>query len=260
MKISIVTISFNQREYLKASIESVLSQQGCALEYIVVDPGSTDGSRELINSYGDRIIKVFQPDLGPADGLNQGFKIASGDIYGFINSDDYLLPNALAAIRRFFDSARRDTFVSGVGFTQFPDGRRQLVRPSVLSKRSMLWRSAVIFQQATFFPAALFKGVGGFNVKNKTCWDYELYLKFLINGASHKLIDDELAVFRLHDQSISGTGRLNDLYQEELDGLFQKYVGRKRNWTDGLATTYLRTERELRRRMAQIIFPPKRST
>ena len=59
------------------------------LEYIIVDPGSTDGSRELISSYGDQIIKVFQTDQGPADGLNQGFARATGDIYGFINSDDY---------------------------------------------------------------------------------------------------------------------------------------------------------------------------
>lgn len=260
MKISIVTISFNQREYLKECIESVLSQEGCSIEYIVVDPGSTDGSRELINSYGDRIIKVFQQDQGPADGLNQGFRVATGDIYGFINSDDYLLPNALAAIRRFFDMSRQDTFVSGKGFTQYPDGRKQLVNPSLLSRRSMLWRSAVIFQQATFFPAPLFNAVGGFNVKNKTCWDYELYLKFLISGASHNLIDEELAVFRLHDQSISGTGRLNDLYLEELDGLFEQYVGRRRNRLDGLATIYLRTERELRRRMAHTRVMSKRRT
>ena len=98
MKISIVTISFNQAKYLQQCIDSILGQTHCDLEYIVVDPGSTDGSRALIESYGNKIIKVFAPDKGPADGLNQGFKHATGQIYGFINSDDYLLPGALTSV------------------------------------------------------------------------------------------------------------------------------------------------------------------
>ncbi len=72
MKISIVTLSFNQRAYLKEAIDSVLSQGYPDLEYIVVDPGSTDGSRKTIESYGNRIAHtIFEPDRGAADGLNQ---------------------------------------------------------------------------------------------------------------------------------------------------------------------------------------------
>ncbi|PMX34065.1 hypothetical protein C1Y26_29800 [Pseudomonas sp. MPR-R2A7] len=74
MKISIVTISFNQADYLKKCIDSVLSQHFNDLEYIVVDPGSTDGSREIIESYGDRLIKVFEKDTGAADGLKETLK------------------------------------------------------------------------------------------------------------------------------------------------------------------------------------------
>ena len=96
MKISIVTISFNQEKYLRQCIDSVLSQTGCEVEYIVVDPGSTDRSREIIESYGDKIIRVFESDDGPADGLARGFGRATGRVYGWINSDDYLLPGALA--------------------------------------------------------------------------------------------------------------------------------------------------------------------
>ena len=68
MKISIVTVSFNQRAYLREALDSVLLQEYPELEYIVVDPGSTDGSRELIHSYGDRISKaIFEPDHGAAE-------------------------------------------------------------------------------------------------------------------------------------------------------------------------------------------------
>ena len=97
MRVSLVTISYNQSRFLRACIESVLSQDYADIEYIVVDPGSTDGSREIIDSYGDKIIKIFSPDSGPADGLNKGFEAATGDIYGFLNSDDTLCPKAISA-------------------------------------------------------------------------------------------------------------------------------------------------------------------
>ena len=94
MKISVVTISFNQAKYLRQCIDSVLNQNYQNIEYIIVDPGSTDGSRQIIESYGDRVIKIFEKDAGPADGLNMGFSRATGDIFYFINSDDYVLPGA----------------------------------------------------------------------------------------------------------------------------------------------------------------------
>ena len=88
MKFSIVTISYNQGRYLKQCIESVLSQKNVDIEYIIVDPGSSDNSREIINSYKE-IKKIYKKDKGPADGLNNGFKIATGDFFGFINSPDH---------------------------------------------------------------------------------------------------------------------------------------------------------------------------
>ena len=89
MKFSVVTVSFNQRQYLEEALTSVLEQDYPAIEYIVVDPGSTDGSRELIESFRDRLASiVFEADQGAADGLNKGFQRASGDIFGFLNSDD----------------------------------------------------------------------------------------------------------------------------------------------------------------------------
>jgi glycosyltransferase involved in cell wall biosynthesis len=98
-RISIVTISLNQRAFLATAIESVLSQDYGNLEYIVVDPGSTDGSRRVIVGYADRIDHVvFERDGGAAEGLNNGFRHATGDLYGFLNADDVLLPGALKAV------------------------------------------------------------------------------------------------------------------------------------------------------------------
>src|ERR1039458_5622209 len=105
MRISIVTLSYNQRVFLREAIDSILQQDYPDLEYIVVDPGSTDGSRELLRSYGERISHViFELDQGAADGLNKGFGQASGEIFGFLNADDFLLPGSLHRVAEFFQS------------------------------------------------------------------------------------------------------------------------------------------------------------
>lgn len=247
MKISIVTISFNQEKYLSACIDSILNQTGCELEYIVVDPGSRDGSRAIIDSYGDRIVKVYEKDDGPADGLNRGFARATGDVYGFINSDDYLLPGALKQITEIFQSGDDNMFVTGGGFTEDENGARKRIYPNTLTAQGMLHRSDVMFQQSTFFPAGLYKQVKGFNTANTTCWDYELFLRFLLLGARHQVTKHELAVFRLYAGSISGSGRLESTYLQDLDKLFLEYMGRNRNAKDVLYTYYLRLKRKLSR-------------
>ena len=90
-KISIVTVSFNSAQYIEDGILSILEQGYPALEYIIVDGGSTDGTREIIDKYRDRITKIiYEPDNGPAEALNKGFKLATGEIMGWLNSDDRL--------------------------------------------------------------------------------------------------------------------------------------------------------------------------
>jgi len=105
-RVSIVTISFNQAQYLERAIRSVLEQDYPEIEYIVVDPGSTDGSRDVIEHYRSRISKViFEPDTGPANGLNKGFAAASGEIFGCMNADDAYLPGAVTKAVAAFRAA-----------------------------------------------------------------------------------------------------------------------------------------------------------
>ncbi len=92
MKISIVTLSFNQKQFLEEALQSVLGQKYPELEYIVVDPGSTDGSREMLDLYKGQLTElILEPDRGAADGLNKGFSRSTGDVLGFLNADDLLL-------------------------------------------------------------------------------------------------------------------------------------------------------------------------
>ena len=116
LKFSIVTISFNQARFLEQAILSVISQDYLNIQYIVVDPGSTDGSRDIIEKYHNHIDKIiFEPDNGPADGLHKGFGVATGQIYGFLNSDDFLLSSAIATVAKEFERRSDIDVLSGHG-------------------------------------------------------------------------------------------------------------------------------------------------
>lgn len=247
MKISVVTISFNQAKYLKQCIDSVLTQDYENFEHIIVDPGSKDESREIIGSYGDRIIRVFEEDTGPADGLNRGFSKATGDILGFINADDFLLPGALRTIANHFTRNGLDHFISGCGYISRPGQRQVRITPTRITKIAYLYRAVTVFQQGTFFPRWQYEKVGGFNANNATCWDGELFLELACAGFRHEVIRDNIAVFRIHGDSISGSGRLQAVYRADVDRLFRKKLGRKRNVFDAILSFILRIRKVLTR-------------
>lgn len=240
MRISIVTISYNQIAFLRKCIDSVLSQQDVELEYIIVDPGSTDGSRELISSYGSRVIKIFQKDEGPADGLNNGFSFATGDIYGFVNSDDYLLPGALRTVCDYFEKHGLNSFLSGSGYILNKSGILKPILPTRMELKPMIYGACTVFQQGTFFPEKFFTYVGGFNSENRTCWDGELFIDFISAGYSHHIINQKLAVFRLYDESITGSGRLQALYKADRRRIFKKITGRDYAYRDRLVRYFWR--------------------
>lgn len=227
LKISIVTISFNQVRFLEKAIRSVIDQDYPNLEYIVVDPGSTDGSRDIIERYRDRISKIiFEPDDGPSDGLNKGFAAASGDILGYLNSDDFILPGSLAWVRRFFDAYQNvDVLIGGI---KMADSKGVLAWRGRVADTIELPRFAThgihYVQQGTFFRKRLFQEVGGFNARNKTCWDLELMIDMAMRGARIQSVSKPLAAFRLHEESISGSGNKQSNYQSDLERIRQKVV------------------------------------
>src|ERR1700735_1408979 len=101
IKFSIVTNAFNQGKYLATAMSSVLAQDWPEVEYLVVDPGSTDHTREIIltfqQRYPGRIVYLNERDNGPADGLNLAFSKATGDLFGYLNADDFYLPGCFQA-------------------------------------------------------------------------------------------------------------------------------------------------------------------
>jgi glycosyltransferase involved in cell wall biosynthesis len=212
VKISIVTISFNQCKFLKRCMDSVLSQWasltavGVELEYIVVDPGSTDGSRELIESYGDKVIKVFEKDQGPADGLNKGFSVATGNVYAYINADDYFSSDAFVKVVKVFKSNDCDVFSGHGWIVDEHDVKLHRCLSHKFSLKQYALGNCVVMQQSTFFKRDAYIKSGGFNVENRVSWDGELMVDMAIGGSKIIRVNEFLSFFRVYSTSISGSG------------------------------------------------------
>ncbi len=219
MRISIVTISYNQGRFLESAIKSVIGQRisGLDVEYIVVDPGSTDGSRQIIDRYSSEIDRVIvDPDDGPADGLNIGFGHATGEIFGFVNADDWLEPGALRFVHDFFCNHANSTAAVGalrlideqgrpLHWSRFHMGATQF--PPLYSLRNFLDGSASFHQPSTFFRRRAWEAVGGFNTANTVSWDEELFVEMMLHGIEFARVPYPLAAFRIHPESISGSRR-----------------------------------------------------
>ena len=228
MKFSIVTVSFNQAKYLEEAIRSVVEQDYPDIEYIVVDPGSTDGSRDIIERYRHKISKVvFRPDKGAADGLNNGFSEATGEIYGFLNSDDLLLPGALRRVARYFEKDPSLEIVMGHTRVIDPDGKR--IRDSYTDRfdeRAFAYGGAIICQMSTFFRADVIRRSAGFNVSNRVAWDAEFFVDLLRGTDKYVVADAILSAFRLHPYAITGGGTMPELQHIFVMKMFERIMGR----------------------------------
>ena len=249
MKISIVTLSFNQCAFLREALESVLLQGYPDLEYIVIDPGSTDGSRELIQGYASGITHmVFEPDKGASDGLRKGFALATGDICGFLNSDDLLEPGSLQRIADFFQSHAEYDIVMGNGYIVDVEGKPvRHVRSRTFTVDRYLYGGTQFLQQSTFFRREAYLNSPGFNPITKTCWDGELFVTMAHQGARVGYIDADLSRFRIHSQSITGSQRLQKLYVQDKRRVFKQIRGRDWSATDSFRRLLYRGEAALRR-------------
>jgi glycosyltransferase involved in cell wall biosynthesis len=247
MKFSIVTISFNQQQYLEEAITSILGQDYGAIEYILVDPGSTDGSRKLIEDYRHQVARViFEQDQGAADGLNKGFQHATGDIFGFLNSDDALLPGAITKVSQAFEESPDCDIVMGNGFIVNSQGQRiRHIRAAGFTVDRYFYGGATWLQQATFFRSTAFQRTGGFNVNNRSCWDGELLVDMVRSGAKIKYLDHDLALFRIHSNSITGSKRHSEMMKADSDRMFSLFRGRRWTALDSLLGYLVRIERVL---------------
>jgi glycosyltransferase involved in cell wall biosynthesis len=200
--------------FLRETIDSVLAQGWPRLDYLVMDGGSRDGTRELLESYGDRIRWVSETDGGQADAINRGFERTRGQIFAFLNADDTYRPGALATAAAGFAANPGAAVV--YGDADLVDAAGATVRPFPTEDfdRGRFQHGCFISQPATFARREAWSEVGGLNAGLRYALDYDLWIRMSEHHAFAR-IPGTLATSRMHPDNKS-LGERGALYREGL--------------------------------------------
>lgn len=208
-KISIVTPSYNQAQFLERTILSVLNQNYPNFEYIIIDGGSTDGSVEIIEKYEKYLTCwVSEKDKGQADAINKGFKKSSGNTFGWLNSDDIYLPNVFFKVINVFNIYSNAGMIYSNGL-KINDKDKIVGWPKYeqYSLFDMLC-FRIIHQPTVFIRSKLYGLVGGIDISYNLLLDHELWLR-LVQKTSVKYIDEYWAAARDHITAKNRTQTVN---------------------------------------------------
>ena len=204
-KITIVTPSYNQGQYLEQTITSILNQNYPNLEYMVIDGGSTDNSLEIIKKYEKHFTHwVSEKDAGQPDAISKGLQKATGAIFNWINSDDYLEPGSLHDISNSFTETKAD-IVAGNYRLFSDDGAldEECVGTRVNDSYLKTLAFEGIHQPVTFWRTEIIRSLGGINPILHYCMDWEIWLKYLLKYKTDKFafIDKTIAHIRIHPEA-----------------------------------------------------------
>lgn len=235
--ISIVTPSYQHARYIAQTLESVMEQRYPALDYIVVDGGSNDGTLDILRGYEGRLRWTSKQDRGQADAINKGFTEARGEIFGWLNSDDCYAPGALRAVADFFTAHPDAMFVYGdaVGIDQAGDEygvrlhTRQRQRYAESDVEVLVGRYDFLVQPACFWRASLWGELGPLDIALRYTMDYEYWMRAAAHGRLEYL-PVTLAYERLYGEAKTGSGGLARL--QEIEAVARRHGG------DGLPRHY----------------------
>jgi glycosyltransferase len=234
MKISIITVAFNSVATIETTLSSVAEQTHSNIEHIVVDGGSTDGTLEIISRYRSSLAHVLtEPDKGIYDAMNKGLALASGDIIGILNADDfYAKKNVIARLSTVFEDKSIDACY----------GDLEYVDTFLTSKVFRYWRSGDYRPERfyngwmpphpTFFARrSLYEKYGNFNLSVGSSSDYELMLRFLLKYGANAAYIHEVLV-KMRTGGISNASLRNRLRANMMDRLAWRINGlTPRPWT-----------------------------
>ena len=223
MKVSIITVSYNAADTIEQTIQSVLGQSYPEIEYIVIDGYSTDGTQNIVRRYADRITYfISEPDNGLYDAMNKGIRLASGDIVGILNSDDYYNDDTVSKVAAYF--AEHDVDVAYGNTLIFNrSGKNRLNRGRPLDT---LWYQMAVPHAATFVKKSIYEIYGLFETNYKVSADYDLMLRLYRQGVRFGHIDETLAYFRWGGISIRESRiRVQEDIEISLKHLEKKWPG-----------------------------------
>lgn len=203
-KISIVVPTLNHGDTIEHTLLSIINQGDQNYEIIIMDGGSSDNTKDIIDKYRDYITYFeSRKDNGQSDAINRGFGFADGDIYAWINSDDYYLPNAFRLVKKTFSENKGIDIVVGSGDVVTKDCQflkhikgLEMKRDNLLGWHNDQW----IMQQCCFWTAEIWKKSGGVDEDLHLLMDYDLWLRFSSLGRS-KAIEDRIAIMRFYKEA-----------------------------------------------------------
>lgn len=237
MKISIITPSYNQADFLPITIESVISQKGnFEIEYLIMDGGSSDESIKIIKKYartlkGDKRISLYwesHKDNGQADAINRGIKLSHGDIIAYCNSDDEYRPETLAKVVEAFAQHPKKIWLTG--YCTIINTRGVEIQKPVKQYKNLWLRhysyknlciTNFIAQPATFWRRSIHNKIGYFDEKLHYVLDYDFWLR-AGRLSDPIVIKDNLSSFRIHHQSKGERGYVIQ-FQEDME-IVQRYT------------------------------------
>jgi len=237
-KITIVTPSFNQGSFIEQTIRSVLLQNYPNLEYIIMDGGSNDSTVDILKKY-TRWVSHWQskPDNGQGQAINMGFSIASGGIYGWINSDDYYMKGAFLQVAHTF-LKRKVEFVYGYGLSfELATGDYQLCR--MLPHTDYFIKIPSLIQPSTFWRSAIHQPIW----EDLHCaLDFELWLR-LVKGKRRAMIKKPLSVAHVHSDAKTFDPKMKAYWHEDELNMWAKNAhGRVYEWKKIVFMNRIRTK------------------
>ena len=208
--VTLVTPSYNQGQFIEETILSVLNQTYKNIQYIIVDGGSKDQTMDVVNKYKNQIdIIIHESDEGQTDAINKGFKLAKGELVGWINSDDVLYPNCIEKII--------------AKYVEFPDGAIfynkyndkidsngvviESYKKYIVSRDHLLNKNYDIIQQGSFYNKNFVQQIGYLNIENHYCMDLDLWLRLLKLGPIFHVSDKSTAAFRIWEETKTSKGK-----------------------------------------------------
>ncbi|HSI86966.1 MAG: glycosyltransferase family 2 protein [Candidatus Methylacidiphilales bacterium] len=223
-RISIVTPSYNQAPFLGETLTSVLGQDWPDLEYIVMDGGSTDGSVDLIQAQAHKLAYwQSAPDGGQSAALNAGFARSTGDILGWVNSDDYYLPGALQRAAAVLHPSRAEILVANGIVYDMPRARTLATRVQDRSRSSTLEWFDFVLQPATFWTRAAWDLVGPLDADLHYAFDWEWFVRAKKAGVLFHIQEHMQAVARVHGSTKTETG--GSRRDEEIATVYGRHIG-----------------------------------
>jgi glycosyltransferase involved in cell wall biosynthesis len=216
--ISIITPSFNQGRFVEETIKSVLIQTYTNIEYIFVDGGSTDNTMQIVEKYKDKInIIIHEKDRGQADAINKGFKLAKGELVGWINSDDILYPDCVEKIVEVY-KLKNNAAIYYHSHNDIINEFGSLIETyqhKIPDRNHLLRTNYNIIQQGSFYNLDIVKKVEYLDLENYYCMDLDLWLKLSMQGEIVYTMDKPHSAFRIYSGTKTYTGKakfLNNIY------------------------------------------------